>query len=124
MLFAGTPGAVLRSEDSGLTWKISRLPEPGPVVTALAFSPNFADDGTAFAGTDEDGIFITTNQGATWTVWNFGLLDPNILTLAVSPGFKHDQKVFAGVSSGLFYSQNRGRSWQPIDLPVVRRCCV
>jgi photosystem II stability/assembly factor-like uncharacterized protein len=117
ILLAGTPGAVLRSEDGGQTWKVARLPEPDPVVTSLAISPNFVEDGIAFAGTSEDGVFITSNRGATWGVWNFGLLDPNILALAVSPSFQHDQRVFAGVSSGLFHSQNQGRSWQAMDLP-------
>jgi hypothetical protein len=37
-----------------------------------------------FAGTAEDGVFISSDQGESWAVWNFGLLDPNVLSLAVT----------------------------------------
>jgi photosystem II stability/assembly factor-like uncharacterized protein len=117
LLLAGVSGAVLRSEDGGHSWQISRLPEPGGVVTALAVSPEFSADGTALAATGEDGILVSNNWGKSWTAWNFGLIDFNVLAVVVSPAFSHDQRVFAGVSSGLFQSVNRGRSWQPIELP-------
>jgi len=117
IVLAGVPGAVLHSTDFGRTWKVFRLQEPEPVVTALAVSPNFAEDGTAFAATQEDGVFVTSDHGATWTSWNFGLMDVQTFTLAVSPAFASDKQVLVGLSSGLFCSSNRGRSWQPIDLP-------
>jgi photosystem II stability/assembly factor-like uncharacterized protein len=117
LLLSGGPGGVLRSEDHGGTWKIFRLPGPVPVITALAVSPAFAQDGTAFAATEQDGVFVTYNYGSSWTSWNFGLLDVQAFTLAVSPQYPTDRQVFVGVSTGLFRSQNRGRSWQPIELP-------
>jgi photosystem II stability/assembly factor-like uncharacterized protein len=116
-LYAGVAGGIMSSYDGGHAWQATRLPEPEPLVTALAVSPQFDEDGILFAATAEDGVFISTDRGVTWAVWNFGLLDPNVLSLAVSPDFTHSGLVFAGVSSGLFRSHNRGRSWQPIALP-------
>lgn len=117
VLFAGVPGAVLRSNDGGLNWQVARLPEPEPIVTALAVSSNFAEDGTAFAATEEDGVFVSQNQGDSWVSWNFGLLDVHAFSLAVSPNLASDHQVFVGVSTGIFTSTNRGRSWTPVDLP-------
>jgi photosystem II stability/assembly factor-like uncharacterized protein len=112
-LFAGVSGAVLRSKDGGSEWQVARLPDPEPLVVALTASPHFTEDGVLFAGTAEDGVYISSDQGESWAVWNFGLLDPNVLSLAVTDAVG----LFAGVSSGLFRSQNRGRSWSPVLLP-------
>jgi photosystem II stability/assembly factor-like uncharacterized protein len=117
VLFAGARGAVLRSWDGGREWQVSRLPDPEPLVSALALSPHYEADGMIFAATAEDGVFISSDRGERWSVWNFGLLDPNVLCLAISPSFRQDEQVFAGVNSGLFRSHNRGRSWQPVALP-------
>jgi photosystem II stability/assembly factor-like uncharacterized protein len=117
VLFAGVSGGVLRSWDGGKEWQVTRLPEPEPLVSALALSPHFEEDGMIFAATAEDGVYISSDRGERWVVWNFGLLDPNVLCLALSPAFSRDGQVFAGVSSGLFRSRNRGRSWQPVPLP-------
>lgn len=114
-LFAGVSGNILRSQDGGLTWQVSRLPEPPPAIVSLVCSPNYAADGTVFAATLEDGIFRSSNRGANWSAWNFGLLDSHIHCLAVSPAFEQDGSLYAGTESGLFISRNRGRSWQ--DLP-------
>jgi photosystem II stability/assembly factor-like uncharacterized protein len=113
ILFAGASGAVLRSSDGGAEWQVARLPEPEPLVVALAASPSFAEDGLLYAATAEDGVYISTDHGERWAVWNFGLLDPNVLSLAAAPS----GDLLAGVSTGLFRSQNRGRSWSPVSLP-------
>lgn len=116
-LLAGANGGVLRSTDGGASWQITMLPEPAPLVTRLACSPNFAVDGLVFAGTLEDGMFRSADGGATWAAWNFGLLDQNVLALALSPDFARDQAIYAGVDSGLFRSSNSGRSWREVELP-------
>jgi photosystem II stability/assembly factor-like uncharacterized protein len=43
-------GTLYRSGDGGLTWRAVQLPEGG-TPTALAISPNFAQDGLLFVGT-------------------------------------------------------------------------
>jgi photosystem II stability/assembly factor-like uncharacterized protein len=118
LVFAGLSGELLRSPDGGATWELAPKPAPAPVFTALAPSPDFARDGTLFAGTMEDGVLIHRDYGRDWAPWNFGLLDHNILCLAISPAYADDQTIFAGVQSGLFRSINGGRSWREVDLPV------
>ena len=97
------------------------LPAPAPFISALALSPNFARDDAAFAGTLEDGVFLTHDRGKRWEAWNIGLLDRNVLCLAVSPAFERDRSLFAGVESGIFYSSNGGRFWRGLapELPAI-----
>jgi photosystem II stability/assembly factor-like uncharacterized protein len=117
-IFAGVPGGVLHSTDEGETWLASTLDTPPPAVSALAISPNFAEDGVVLAASTEDGIFRSATRGAHWARWNFGLLDLSVFCLAISPGFAEDETLFAGVETGVFRSTNGGRAWREIDLPV------
>jgi photosystem II stability/assembly factor-like uncharacterized protein len=121
-VFAGVPGAVLRSEDGGHTWQVAALTSPPPFVSALAVSPNYAQDGMLFAGTVEDGVFRSANRGMHWAAWNFGLLDLTVLALAVSPQYAADETLFAGTDSGIFRSSSGGRAWREVDTgPVGER---
>jgi len=117
-LFAGVPGAILRSGDGGRSWFPTSLPTPPPFVTSLAISPDFTRDGAVLAGTMEDGVFRSGDRGVHWAAWNFGLLDLSVLCLAISPAFADDETVFAGTDSGISCSTNGGRAWREIDFPV------
>ncbi len=117
-VFAGLNGAILYSYDGGSIWRQSRLPAPPPAISALAISPNYAQDGTVFAGTGEDGVLVSTDRGKSWAAWNFGLLDLSVFCLALSPDFAADETVYAGAGSGLFLSTNGGRAWKEVPLPV------
>jgi photosystem II stability/assembly factor-like uncharacterized protein len=112
LVFAGTNGGILRSSDGGKAWEVAILRTPAPLVSALAISPNFANDKTLFAGTMEDGVFRSNNLGTEWVFWNFGLYDPNILCLVVSPDYPTDNCLFAGTENGVFRSQNSAHSWK------------
>jgi photosystem II stability/assembly factor-like uncharacterized protein len=117
-VFAAVAGGVLRSTDGGQTWTSALLPPPPPVITALAISPDYAQDGILFAATMDDGIFRSADRGARWTAWNFGLYDFHIFSVAISPAFAHDQTVFLGCESGMFRSANKGLGWRELDFPI------
>ncbi len=115
-VIGGAPGGVFTSTD-GLAWKAVLLPSPPPTVTTLAISPNFAQDATLFAGTMEDGVFVSQERGERWVAWNFGLLDLNVMCLSISPSFSTDETIFAGTETGIFRSTNGGRAWREIEPP-------
>jgi len=117
-VFVGVQGGILRSSDGGESWHPSVLPSPPPLVTALAISPGFVEDGVLFAGTMGDGIFRSADRGSHWAAWNFGLLDLNVLALATSTDYPHDETLFAGTESGISRSTNGGRAWRELDFPV------
>ncbi len=115
-LLAGGIGGVLRSLDGGQTWSVFEAPAPPPVFSSLAFSPWFAADGLAFAGTLEDGVFRTEDRGRTWAAWNFGLLDLAVLDIAATPpgsgNLRADNTLFVATETGVFRSTNGGRAWR------------
>ena len=83
----------------------------GGTITALHATP----DGTLFAGTQEAGIFRSTDGGETWMSASEGLQIspdnwlPSILTLT-----QGGNTLYAGTNGDLFYSTNGGNSWQQL----------
>ena len=116
-IYAGVSGGILYSPDAGATWQGVVLPEPSPVISALAISPNFTEDDEILAGSMEDGVLRSSDGGRHWQTWNFGLLDLGIMCLAISPDYAHDETLFAGTESGVFCSTNGGRAWRELVLP-------
>lgn len=117
-VFAGVKGAILRSSNGGADWFTAVLPPPAPLISALALSPNFEEDGVLVAATAEDGVFVSTDRGVHWLPWNFGLLDLNVYAAAFSPAFAADQAVYIGTESGVFRSRNGGRAWRAVPFPM------
>ena len=117
-VFAGVGGGILRSVDAGRTWQVHTFEAPPPVVSALALSPGFSQDGIVLAATLEDGVFCSQDRGRHWAAWNFGLLDLRLLCLAVSPDFARDETLFVGAESGIYRSTNGGRAWREVEFPM------
>lgn len=117
-VFAGVNGGILRSANGGTTWEAIVFPAPASLVTTLAVSPNYIEDGIVIAGTMEDGVFRSSDRGRIWAAWNFGLLDLSVFCVALSPDFAHDETLFAGTLSGLFRSTNGSRAWREVDFPT------
>lgn len=113
-LFVGIHGGVL-SSTNGETWHAVPFRKPLPTLSALAVSPNLAQDQTLFAASLEDGVFRSEDAGKTWTAWNMGLLDLRVLSFAIT----QDNHVYAGTETGLYLSKNAGRSWEAVALPFA-----
>jgi uncharacterized repeat protein (TIGR01451 family) len=72
---------------------------------------------TLYAGTEEGGVFKTTDGGNSWTAINTGLVslnagrtDLNITALAIDP--KQPNTIYAGTAdSGIFKSNDAGANW-------------
>jgi hypothetical protein len=115
-------GNLQLSTDGGRTWRVTseRLQQ----LTAVAFSPDFATDETAFAAAGtigqhsffDGGVYRSTNGGENWQEI---FANQVILDLAVSPNFAGDQTVWAAAwrysgSSGVYRSIDAGDSWSTI----------
>ncbi len=113
-LAASRNGWLYRSPDGGETWEVVDGWDPSyGVISRLLPSPNFAQDGVVFAGTEEDGVFKSRDRGRTWRHASFGLLNLSVTALACSPDFGRDEVAFAGTEwGGLFRSRNAGRAWR------------
>jgi hypothetical protein len=116
-LLIGTTTGPMVSTNGGKDFQMSSLPRSSTHVVALELSPNFLQDGIAFAGTLEDGVLVSQDRGKSWAAWNFGLFELEIVSLALSPDFARDETVLISTTSGLYYSYNGGRAWRELDFP-------
>jgi len=116
-LMAATRGAgVFLSTDGGASW--TALTVGGPTVRpwSVRLSPDFARDGTAFAGPLNDALFVTRDGGATWARATGG---PRIaLELQVSPTYSQDHALVVGSYEGPWISRDAGRTWTRPEIPV------
>ena len=131
------PGAIAPAPAPGLG------PGPGPTLTpvpgakglassatdlsslwpsAMALSPNFANDGVAFYG--YLGLFRSEDRGAAWSKLSLPFSQPIVRSVDVSPTFANDQTLFIGTDGqGVFRSNNAGDSWADVSagLPMTMK---
>jgi sugar lactone lactonase YvrE len=104
---------LMKSTDGGVNWAV--LPGLGNngVITAVAFSPGYAQDQTIFVATNQ-GIFESTNQGTSWS----RLYKPSLLSMALSPNFAADNTLFIVTTANtIVESTNRGQTWAVVSTP-------
>jgi photosystem II stability/assembly factor-like uncharacterized protein len=102
VLAGGGWGGVCVSQDGGINWTAQYTVS---AASEVAYSPNFAQDHTAFAG-GVNGLYRTADRGVTWTP----VLTAPVSALAVSPGFAGDDALFVG-GDVLYISDDGGTTW-------------
>ncbi len=85
-------------------WEKTNFPSTVKVNT-LAIS-----DSNIFAGTEGDGIFVSTDNGENWIDRNNGLQDKVIHTI-----FINGKTIYAGTETGAYISTNNGKNWDIIN---------
>jgi photosystem II stability/assembly factor-like uncharacterized protein len=113
-----TPGVrgIYKSTDGGATWQ--KVLEGGNGVW-VAFSADFASDGTAFAALDEYrislGVWKTEDWGETWVKKSdglaYGLTGGGHKWVMVSPQYPQDQTAFTTDATGFYKTIDGGESW-------------
>jgi photosystem II stability/assembly factor-like uncharacterized protein len=98
-----TDRGLLRSGDSGATWKQPALSLPGKVVALAAARSDLMIAATAL------GTHLSPDGGQHWTQVSGGAQGMEVHGLAFLPG--DDRVVFATTRRGLFRSIDQGRSW-------------
>jgi photosystem II stability/assembly factor-like uncharacterized protein len=113
VLLVGTEqDGVLRSEDGGRTFAGANAGLLDLTVMALALSPDFQRDSTAFLAS-ASGVYRTRNAGKSWRPVD---VDAAVQCLYVSPMFTWDGLVLAGTESeGLLRSDDAGAHWEPVS---------
>jgi photosystem II stability/assembly factor-like uncharacterized protein len=109
-LFAGGVEGLSRTPIDSIGWQLARIEGKGKSITAIAVSPDFAQDNTILAATLEGGILRTEDAGVIWRSANFGLQNFEIICLVWQ-----GQQVLAGTTYGLYRSPNGGRAWRLVD---------
>ena len=105
-VFAATEEGLSISSDRGETWPRAALRGKG--VRTIVQNP--ASGGTLFAGTEDDGIFVSADTGATWQSSSDGLLHNTVYALDLDP--RDGRRVFAGThGGGVYISEDGGKHW-------------
>jgi photosystem II stability/assembly factor-like uncharacterized protein len=108
-------GAVVRSEDQGATWAITRLPFKlgGNAMgrgTGERLQVDPADSNTIWLGTNQDGLWVSHDQGKSFTRSAYG--QKSVTTVLIT-----GQTIYAGsgeVGEGLFKSTDGGQTFAPV----------
>ncbi|HKZ82640.1 MAG TPA: hypothetical protein VJ793_03165 [Anaerolineae bacterium] len=114
MLLTGSAEGLPSRATATDTWSPVNGPTGGS-VSALAISPDYAYDHTAYAGLRGKGIYRTDDGGLSWK-----LTSPDdwvIVDLAISPAYATDQALFAVTGFGttgytVYRSTDAGGTWQ------------
>ncbi|MBN2549183.1 MAG: hypothetical protein JXB15_08505 [Anaerolineales bacterium] len=119
--FAGTQAGVYRSPNGGRAWKFLGLEDM--VVLALAASPDFDQDRVVIAGTEEEGLFYSSDGGISWQRIELGLQAPVSVNALCWDRLGSIWAAIAG--HGLWVSSDRGVNWtQQPEAPEDILCLV
>ncbi|MHB1525757.1 MAG: WD40/YVTN/BNR-like repeat-containing protein [Candidatus Dormibacteria bacterium] len=103
-LLAATGRGVFASSDGGQHWTPS-------AITGWTWTVAFSNDGRiAYAGTQSNGLYRSTDSGLTWTKDNAGLLNLDVRAIAIG-----SNAVVVGTNSGVYLS-GTGLGWDPAGL--------
>jgi len=130
-LFAASSSRIWRSTDGGGYWRDSSLSGGAGPVRCLTVSPNYASDGTVFAGTHyfgnvgtSGGIWVSVNRGVSWQAAREGLPTyPLVHEIVLSPSFASDRTMFAGLThpeqdGGVYKSTDAGGTWVEVNTGI------
>lgn len=109
-LFAATERNVFISTDKGDYWSACKFDAFSvgdvPIVKSLCNTVNKNGDTVYFAGTDNLGIFISTDHGYNWTKTGIGLSKIISMTSIPNVNPSGSERIFVGTASGLFYTSS------------------
>lgn len=119
-------GYVQLTRDGGESWKnVTPKGLEECLINAIEVSPH--DKGTAYIATTRykfndktPGLYKTTNYGRSWTNISEGI-PYGAYTRVVREDDKQKDLLLAGTETGIYLSQDGGKSWQPfqLNLPVT-----
>jgi ligand-binding sensor domain-containing protein len=70
-----------------------------------------------FAGTNNDGIYISSDNGINWTASNTGLSYPGAITSLVTDGSNLYASIYGGPNE-LYISSDNGASWKVLNSQI------
>src|SRR4029077_1906032 len=101
--------AYFKSTDGGLTWSRRRFGSPAVYVIAVAVDP--LSPNIVYAGTQNEGVFKSTDYGETWASVGSGLSGA-ITYLTVDP--TKSGQLFASTATAFYLSEDGGKSWTSV----------
>lgn len=109
--FMGTYNGVFASTDKGQNWS-SVMNGPISVNTLIVLGKSI------FAGTNGQGIFLSSNYGTSWTRMNIGLPKEDGYT-DVKSMLVIDSTILAGLWDGMYLSEDTGKTWVQVQIGLT-----
>lgn len=106
----GIVSGLIKSTDGGKTWESLVDAKKVGDLRFLFFHPK---TGHLFLGSEDKGLFKTTNFGKTVVKLNEGLHNKSVYTVAADPA--DTNTLYAGTQCGLFKSADGGKNWKWIS---------
>src|SRR2546428_8899315 len=116
MYMATRRWGVLKSIDTGRSWKLASYRMGSKTVTCLVEDPG--QRSVLYAGTANAGLYRTADSGEHWFLIK-GLSSRRILSLAIDPVIPG--RMYVQTPEGLFGSADRGSRWEPASDQQVGR---
>lgn len=119
-LFAGTYGGIFVSTDDGDNWQTINEGLPNrlyPNIKSVWLYVNtiLMSGDKLFIGTEEDGMYSSTDFGETWTPVNLDLKNIRVHSIKGNPS-----NLIVSTRNGIFHSTNNGETWIAIDKTFIR----
>lgn len=110
VLFAGTENGLYVSRDAAESWQpVGAAALKGKGIRRIVRSP--LNPNIMVVGTEDDGVFKSSDRGETWRQVDTGLDHLTVYALAFDP--KHDKIMYAGgYGGGVYKTTDGGESWQ------------
>lgn len=124
-LFAGTDSGMFRSTTGGRAWREvdagpegTRSTDFAPVLS-LAISPQYATDGTLFAGSESLGLYRSSDRGRTWQRLGEDVLSGPINGIVLDPQYPTRPRILVLLHAALMVSADDGATWHEwrLNLP-------
>jgi len=104
VVFAGRT-RLHRSNNGGLNW--TPVGDPPGQITAIAISPDFAQDGVLEIGLMQNGVYVSTNGGLSVQAHQTGLLETEVNDVAIAA----DGTVFCVTHGSVYRAAGAGQPW-------------
>ena len=108
-LFIGGIGGFFKSEDSGKTW----VPKSTGISGTDVLDVEFAVDGTAYAATQNHGVWKSYDGGVNWTYASYGIKSFYGMQLLTHP--TNPEVLYYTTSGGVYKTDNGGMLWKISD---------
>jgi len=116
LLLGTRQGRVLSVNPEALSWQAAAAEIGTAQITALAFSPAFAQDRVLFAAGPTAGVFRSDDGGQAWQELGFPTRTSpgEEVFLTLSLNYPQDGIIFVASPAGVYRSQDRGTTWEEL----------
>jgi len=117
-VYAGSVAGLYRSDDNGKSWYV--VSDENLVVNSIVLHPQRAQ--RIILAVEGDGVYVSNDRGKTFERSSDGLHNLRITAIAPDPFEKnrvYTSVVFGGAASGIYRSDDAGRTWTRASRAVL-----